>query len=164
MQPTIMMALDTSTKCTGIAIFHDGVLYDTEIIDLSKMKTMDERFHKMAVEIWSNLDIACPNIVWVEEMVVTRNASTARFLTMMLGVVYAWCMLHHVEFNTIRPTTWRKHLGFKQGKGYGRELLKQQSVDYVKNNYKIECGDDMADAICIGSAVLKMLDSTANDD
>ena len=74
----------------------------------------------------------------------------------MRGVVYAWCINNACEFNTIRPTSWRKQLNFQQGKNVKREQLKKQSLQYVLDNYGLEVTDDESDAICIADAVIKM--------
>ena len=110
----------------------------------------------MSQKLWGMLEIYNPNIVYIEETVVLRNAQTQRFLTRLQGVIYAWCINHGCEFNTIRPSNWRKQLFFSQGKNVKRDQLKEQSVKYVLDNYNLNVGDDEADAICIGEAVLKM--------
>lgn len=110
----------------------------------------------MSHAIWSLLEIHKPNILYIEETYAAVNPQTTKVLTRLQGVVYAWCMNHECEFNTIRPSLWRKQLNFTQGKGIKRDQLKEQSVKYVLNNYKLNVGDDEADAICIGDAVLKM--------
>ena len=97
-----------------------------------------------------------PNIIYIEETVVLRNAQTQRFLTRLQGVVYAWCIQNNCEFNTIRPSSWRKAINLKQNKNIKREQLKQEAIDYVKEKYNIEVNDDIADAICIGDAVLNL--------
>ncbi len=117
---------------------------------------MDSRFEEMSHKLWAILEIYKPNIVYIEETVVLRNAQTQRFLTRLQGIIYAWCMNHGCEFNTIRPTSWRKQLSFSQGKNIKRDQLKEQSVKYVFENYGLEVGDDVADAICIGDAAIKI--------
>jgi hypothetical protein len=62
--------------------------------------------------------------------------------------------MNDCEFNTIRPTEFRKELDFVQGKNVKREELKQQAINYVKKIYNLEVNDDVADAICIGCAVI----------
>lgn len=65
-------------------------------------------------------------------------------------------MNHGCEFNTIRPTSWRSAIGMVQGRNVKRNQLKEQSVKYVLDNYNLNVGDDEADAICIGDAVMKI--------
>lgn len=46
----------------------------------------------------------------------------------------------------------------KISKNIKRDQLKKEAIDYVKDKYKIDVCDDIADAICIGDAVVKMFD------
>jgi len=153
-----MVSIDSSTKKTGVAIFENGVYSAFKLIDLSHVENIDSRFKEMSCEIWRILDHYSPTLIYVEETVVVRNAQTQRFLTRLQGVIYGWCIMNSCEFNTIRPTEFRKELGFKQGRNVKREELKQQSVSYVKEHFGLDVNDDVADAICIGSAIVKIFD------
>lgn len=152
---TKMVTIDSSTNRTGIGYYESGTYTTNHLIDASYDKQMDSRFALMSKEILSILDIYNPDIIYIEETVVVRNPQTQRFLTRLQGVIYAWCIQHDCEFNTIRPTEWRKLIGINQGKNIKRDELKKQSIKYVKENYGLKVGDDVADALCIGSAVLK---------
>jgi len=151
-----LLAIDSSTTKSGCAYFCNGKYKEHLLLDCSKDKNMDSRFEAMSQKLWGVLEIYKPNIVCIEETVVLRNAQTQRFLTRLQGIIYAWCMNHGCEFNTIRPTSWRKQLSFSQGKNVKRDQLKEQSVHYVLENYNLNVGDDEADAICIGDAVMKI--------
>lgn len=151
-----LLTIDSSTNKSGIAYFYNGKYKAHHLLDCSKDKNIDTRFEEMSHQLWSILEIYKPNIIYIEETVVLRNAQTQRFLTRLQGVIYAWCMNHGCEFNTIRPTTWRKQLSFAQGKNVKRDQLKEQSVQYVLDNYRINVGDDEADALCIADAVIKI--------
>lgn len=153
------MSIDSSTNKTGIAIYKNGELINFILIDCSKNKIMNDRFKEMSIQLLKQLDIDMPAIIYIEETVVLRNAQTQRFLTRLQGVVYAWCIRNNCEFNTIRPTEWRKELSFSQGRNIKREQMKQQSIQYVKNRYNLDVNDDVADAICIGEAVLHKIDN-----
>lgn len=149
-----MLALDTSTTKTGVSIWIDGKLDDYLLIDCSKNKVMDNRFKDMSFRIIDVLGNYKPDVIYIEDTVVVRNAQVQRFLTRLQGVIYYYCLENNCEFNTIRPTEWRKLLGFKQGKGTKREDLKKQSIQYVEEKYNVIVGDDEADAICIGTAII----------
>lgn len=110
----------------------------------------------MSKEIWSLLNAYNPDVLYIEETYSAKNAQTTKILTRLQGVVYAWCMIHNCEFNTIRPTSWRSAIGMKQGRNVKRDQLKEQSVKYVLDKYGLEVGDDESDAICIGDAVLRI--------
>ena len=151
-----LLAIDSSTNKSGLAYFCNGKYKEHLLLDCSKDKNMSSRFESMSQKLWGVLEIYKPNIVFIEETVVLRNAQTQRFLTRLQGVIYAWCINHGCEFNTIRPTSWRSAIGMKQGRNVKRNQLKEQSVKYVFDNYGLNVGDDEADAICIGDAVMKM--------
>lgn len=153
---TRLLCLDSSTQKTGAAYFLNGKYKEHCLLDCSREKNIDIRFKNMSIELWKTFDTYKPDIIYVEETVVLRNAQTQRFLTRLQGVVYAWCMNNNCEFNTIRPTSWRAAIGIKQGRNVRREQLKEQSVKYVSDKYGLDVGDDESDAICIGDAVLKL--------
>lgn len=151
-----LVTIDGSTQKTGIAYFCNGKYVEHILLDFSKDKNMENRFESMSKEIWKTLDVYRPNIIYIEETYMANNPQTSKILTRLQGIIYAWCFNNDCEFNTIRPTSWRKQLNFQQGKNVKREQLKKQSIEYVKNNYGLEVMDDEADAICIADAVVKM--------
>lgn len=117
---------------------------------------MENRFKNMSLAIWELLDSYQPNIIYIEETYAARNPQTTKILTRLQGVIYAWCMNHDCEFNTISPASWRRQLSFKQNRNIKRDALKKQSVKYILEHYSLGVSDDEADAICIADAVLKM--------
>lgn len=151
-----LLTIDSSTKKTGCAFFLNGEYINGILINCEKDKNMDSRFEAMSKALWAAFNEFHPNILYLEETVVPRNAQTQRFLTRLQGVVFAWCMIHECEFYTIRPTVWRKAVGMAQGKGVKREQLKEQAKQYVLERYDIAVNDDQAEAICIGDAVLAL--------
>lgn len=150
-----MMSIDSSTKSSGISIWIDGNL-DTTLSLVSNDSKMDARLIDMIRQIYHVLDIEKPDMIWIEEAVVNRNQQTQRFLIRLQGAIQGWCVQNNCDFNTIRPTQWRKYCSCEfKGK---RDELKKQSVQYVKEKYNIECNDDVADSICIGEAIFVMWD------
>ena len=152
---TKLATIDGSTQKTGIAYFCNGKYIEHALLDFSKDKNMENRFESMSKEIWKKLDEYRPNIIYIEETYMANNPQTSKILTRLQGVVYAWCLNNGCEFNTIRPTSWRKQLNFQQGKNIKREQLKKQSLQYVLKNYGLNVTDDESDAICIADAVIK---------
>ena len=151
-----LLTIDGSTQKTGIAYFCNGKYVEHILLDYSKDKKIESRFESMAKGIWKALNEYRPNIIYIEETYMANNPQTSKILTRLQGVVYAWCMNNGCEFNTIRPTSWRRELKFQQGKNVKREQLKKQSLQYVLDNYGLEVTDDESDAICIADAVVKM--------
>lgn len=155
----ILVSIDASTKSTGIAVWDNDLLVDHETINAEDLGHMDNRFPYMAGALLSVLTEQQPDIVYIEEAVVVRNAQTQRFLVRLQGVVYGWCLQHNCRFEAIRPTVWRKQLGFKQGRNVSRQDLKAQAVEYVQEQYPDlkDLSEDEYEAICIGVAALKIL-------
>lgn len=152
-----MISIDSSTKKTALAVFDNGTYKTVNLIDCSSMTNMEDRFESMAKLIFEYLENNKPYIVYMEETVVERNASTQRFLTRLQGVVYAYCMKNDCEFNTIRPTEWRKLVGIEQGKK-GRKEFKKEAIALVLKEFGIIVTDDEAEAILIGLAILNKFD------
>lgn len=151
---TRLCTIDGSTQKTAITLFINGSYKEHILLDYSKDKDIISRFENMSKGIWEILCNYNPNIIYIEETYMARNAQTTKILTRLQGVVYAWCINNICEFNTILPTQWRKWLGMSQSK-MKREQLKEQSVKYILDNYNISVTDDEADSICIGDAVIK---------
>lgn len=152
----LMVSIDSSSTKTGISLFLNGKLWKVLLIDLKEEKDMDKRFKNMAYNILTLLMEYKPYILYIEETVVPRNVSTQRFLTRLQGVMYGWCIMNDCEFNTIRPTEWRKLLGFEQGASVKRDQLKKKAIEYVEHTFSIEMTEDAAESVCIGLAVLQM--------
>ena len=153
---TRLVSIDGSTQKTALTLFFNGEYKKHTLLDFSKDKNIISRFESMSKGIWNILNEFKPNIIYIEETYSAKNAQTTKILTRLQGVVYAWCLCNHCEFNTITPASWRKQLSFKQGKGTKREQLKEQSIKYVLDKYNMKVTDDEADSICIGDAVIKM--------
>ena len=159
----ILIALDASTNKTGVSIWKDGVLATSLLLDFSYISDTDERLEHMCNSIWDTLNNYKPTDVYIEDTYCGGNPKVQRLLDRIQGVTYAWCMRKNVRFNTITPSRWRKYIdGFPNGKGVKRSELKNFSVNYVTNKYKIECNDDVADAILIGEAAIQLEGGNGN--
>lgn len=152
-----LLTIDGSTQKTGIAYFCNCEYVEHILLDYSKDKNVKTRFESMSRGILNTLNKYIPNIIYIEETYMANNPQTSKILTRLQGVVYAWCLDNECEFNTITPTSWRKQLKFHQGKYIKRNQLKEQSIKYVLENYKLDVTNDEADAICIADAVMKMI-------
>jgi Holliday junction resolvasome RuvABC endonuclease subunit len=95
-----------------------------------------------------------PYIVVFEDTSLQSNPSTLRLLAQLQGVIIGSCLLNEIPYKIYKPSSWRKLLNFKQGRGIERKFLKQQSKDYVKQYFNVDVNDDIADAICIGQAYI----------
>ena len=151
---TRFVSLDTSTTCSGMALYVNGELKEYAKHDRSKNKDIVSRMYEMAALITGQLEKWKPDIVYIETpQGHGANVKLARNLGMMLGAVLGWCALHNVEFNEVPPSQWRKWCHWNQGK-LERADLKAYSIAEVKKRHGIDEGDDVADAINLGYGVL----------
>lgn len=152
---TIFISLDQSTKLTGYCVWRNGEYETSGFIDYSKIKDMYTRFDLMSKEILNTLERHKPIVVYIEDTALQQNAKTLKDLSQLQGVVIGYCKAKDIDIQIIKPSEWRKELGFEQGRGIKRPELKQQCFNWVKENLGIEKSEDEVEAIGIGAAVLK---------
>ena len=150
-----IISIDSSTKKSAYAVF-DNEKYVRSKLLMCNAKNMDERFKRMSLSLLDVLYNQKPDVVYIEDTVIPRNAQTQRFLTRLQGVVYAYCVMNGCEFHTIRPTVWRKLVGIMQGKKK-RDELKQDAIDLVLDKFGMKVNDDEAEAVLIGIAAKEEL-------
>lgn len=153
MKDTILVGLDTSSTKTGWSYYVNGNFADSGVLNFSKQKNSDIRMQDMVNSIYEKLSTLKVDIVAIETTAVTRNASSQRMLTMILGAVYGWCVNNNVECVMFRPSEWRALIS-KEKKGRKRDELKQWSVQTVEKLFRKKVSDDEADAILIAQALV----------
>lgn len=153
-----ILALDTSTKVSGYAIFNNKKLIRYSSIDKSDKKDGNKRMRDMVENIITLIKREAPDVVVIEETVVTRNPQTQRTLSMILGAVFGCCVINNFNYCSIRPTQWRKLVRRDDEKlPRKRDELKLWSINKVAELYGIqEISDDISDAILIGQAFINM--------
>lgn len=147
-----IIALDISTTSTGISIYENEELQNCFAI-CPVGKLMRDRFEPMARSLMNVIEREQPDVIGIEDTFMGVDADTNKFLTRLQGGVVGWSLLNNKRYYLFASSTWRSNLGFKlyeNGKRIKREDLKNQSIDYVKEKFGIECNDDEADSVCIG--------------
>lgn len=148
------VSLDTSTNHSGLALFVNGKYKEHTLISKDKIKDTHERINAMCGDIFEQLNKWKPDTIWIEHpQGHGSNVDMVGKLCEILGAVRMWCLIHNCDYNEIAPSVWRKYAGIQQGKKK-REELKQASIDYIKDKLGIDEGDDVADSIALGYAVL----------
>ena len=148
-----MISLDISTKKTGYALYSNGELISYGCIECDD-KLMDDRMKGMTKNLLDIFAVYMPNSIYIEETVVNRNVQVQRYLTRLQGVVYGWCIANNREFNTMRPSEWRKLVGIDTGKKKRKEL-KEVALKIAMTEFNIDdINDDTAEAILIGKAAI----------
>ena len=155
---TKFVSCDTSTNNSALTLFVNGQYKEHVLINKSKIKDTFFRMNEMIKDIYKQLDKWKPNTVWIEHpQGHGSNVDMVGKLCEVLGAVRAWCLSHNCEYNEISPSQWRKYAGIQQGK-LKRAELKQASIDYIKKKLGIDEGDDVADSIALGYAVINYFD------
>ena len=120
----------------------------------------------MVYEITAIIEREAPDVVVIEETVVTRNPQTQRMLSMILGAVFGCCVINNFNYCSLRPTQWRKLVRWDDEKlPRKRDELKLWSINKVAELYGIqEISDDISDAILIGQAFINMIEEQEEND
>ena len=175
----ITIAIDGSTKSTGVAIFDDKELIKYECITsnnknvLTRIKYMTDEIEKIYLS-YKNIDfqkdltkaiITDEEIkpfeiqVIMEQIIpdnlkdVTWSKNQATFKALFYLQAAIVLMFHHynIDVEFYGASTWRSKCGIRQG-GLTRDTLKLKDKEFVQDTYSISVNDDIADAICIGHA------------
>lgn len=154
----MILAIDASTKSTGIAIFDDRKLlhydcftaYSSDVIN--RIQVMVKRLD----EVLTSYSI---DTIVIEEVRPDQGEQNSKTLKALLWLQAAIAFLLHDKHNKVKieyiyPSEWRHDCGIKTGSGLRREQLKAADMQFVKDNYGIDVNDDIADAICIGHSFL----------
>lgn len=150
----ILIALDESTTCTGYAVFDDGELIKHGIFSF-KNKDVLERVSLIMEEIEELIKTYKPNNMVIEDVQITMNAATAKSLLGLQFMIEVYAHRNNISCETYRTTKWRKILGLSNSRSLDRKAKKQETIDYVKDKYRIDVlKDDESDAIAIGTAYL----------
>ena len=152
----IVVGIDGSTNKTGIAVFCDGRYIKHTLIDLHKVKDINERIPKMIGEICKYIDGINPDKILMEETVLSSNTDTLKKLAYLAGGVMFYTYEHGIEFELVLPSQWRKKIGLQQSNKVKREVLKQESILAVKQEYGLDVNDDIADALLLARSAFDL--------
>lgn len=148
------LAIDASSKSSGIAIFEEGKLIHYECIIKTSTDSL-KRIEEMVKRIRQVYDQFQPTNIIMQDILpqdVKHNQNVYKVLIYLQAAIVL--SLHQagavVQFTT--ASHWRSICGIKTGPGIKRDSLKLASKHLVKNIYNIDVNDDISDAICIGMA------------
>lgn len=161
-----VLAIDASTKSTGVALFEDTKLIKYECLTATSTDLI-KRIQKIIKELNEFLNNEKIDKVILEEVRPEQglqNIKTHRAL-MWLQAAIAF-LLHEIqpkaEIEYVYPSEWRAKCGIKNGRGVRRDSLKPLDIKFVKDTYGLDVNDDIADAIGIGHAYVNQLDNEIN--
>ena len=148
-----LLALDASTKSTGLALFEDNKLLDYKCITASSTDII-KRITKIIKELFEYIEQNPIDKVVLEEVrpETGTNLNTYRALMWMQAAIAF--MLHEnfprVKLEYVYPSEWRTACGIKTGRGVLRAEQKEYDIQFVRDKYSINVNDDIADAIGLG--------------
>jgi Holliday junction resolvasome RuvABC endonuclease subunit len=152
-----VLALDQSTRVSGYTVFDNGEYVHSGMIDMSKSKLeTGKRSFEMAKAIWKIIKQYKPEYLILEETQQQTNAKIVIVLSRLQGMIIGYAEAHGVKVHILEPAKWRKALSYSQGPKVKRAELKQQSIDYVKENLGMDLPEDQAESCCIGIAAHKI--------
>ena len=160
-----VISMDQSTRVSGWSYFEDSEYITSGVIDMSKSKlNTDERSFEMAKELWKVIKKYKPEHLILEDTQQQNgNVKTVITLARLAGMVVGYAEAHGVKTHIVLPSKWRAALSYNQGPKVKRQELKQQSIDYVKENFGLERPEDECEAIVIGVAAHKIFDFSEDD-
>ena len=156
-----MVSLDSSTSCSGVCSWINGIYEKSYIVETDKKIKGDEKLNQMIDKLYSIISSEKPDIVVVEMVAVTRNVQSTRMLQELTGAIRGYCVGHNIEYIALRPSEWRKQIVsvcHQKPNGRKREDQKKWSLDIVNNKMGIITeSDDQSDAILIGKSYIEMM-------
>lgn len=159
-----VLSMDQSTRVSGYSFFENNQYICSGVVDMSKSKlATHERSFEMAKSLWKIIKKYNPDCLVIEDTQQQNNVKTVITLARLQGMIIGYAEAHKVKVHILLPSQWRSALGFAQGPKVKRIELKQQSVDYVKNNYGLDLPEDECEAICINDAAHKIYGITEDD-
>ena len=159
-----VLSMDQSTRLSGWAYFEDGQYIESGVVDMSKSKLgTPERSFEMAKALWKIIKKYNPEYLIIEDTQQQNNVKTVIILARLQGMIIGYAEAHGVKVHILLPSQWRSALKYSQGSKVKRQELKQQSIDYVKNNFGLDVSEDEAESICINDAAHKIYEFYEDD-
>lgn len=147
----IVLAIDPSSKSTGWCIYDTE---ENEVIEHGTIKLVSPNTINRIIVIRNRIKeiirLWKPEMVAIEELAITRNASTFKVLAGLQMQLEIICADRELLYILVRPSQWRSAIGIN---GKERKELKQNAIDYVIRKHGIKANEDEADAICIGEYI-----------
>lgn len=154
-----LLALDQSSKVTGVAIFEDGKLYKYSKIDVDgelPYRLMVIRNKVKKIIETENITEAAIEDIQLQTNVI-NNVETYRTLAEVRGVLEELFQELKIPYTIVLAGTWKSKLGIR---GRDRASQKRAAQEYIINKYGIKPIQDICDAICIADY---MVFNTQND-
>ncbi len=167
-----IIAIDLATKKVGYAIFLEGTLAETGLIEATG-ENYQERLLVIRNQLIEKIEKFNIEYIILEEVPMNahNNLITAHNLCVAQGVILGLCCERSLGLQLYFPNEWRSLVGTYDGtrEGTKRDVQKQKAVDLVNSIYSTNyhyyktdskkrneySDDDICEAILLGRAFLK---------
>lgn len=151
-----VLAFDQSTHKNGWSVYDNDKLIKYGLYD-AKAGTTDQRISDVKNYVINMIRFWNPDKVLFEDIQLEENGfvganhevavTTYKVLAQLQGVLLNTALENKVDYATVVPGTWRKHIGVK---GRGRTDQKRSAQFIVEEIFGVKVSEDEADAILIG--------------
>lgn len=151
---TNLLALDQASLTSGFAVFKDDELFDYGKFTFSD-NDIAERLVKIRNKVIELIDKYDINKIAFEDIQMqnsTNNVQTFKVLAEVYGVILELLQEKKINYVIISSNTWKSTLGIR---GRARAEQKRNAQQFVLNTYNIKAIQDICDAICIGTHVIR---------
>ena len=153
-----LLALDQASVITGYAVFDNE-----KLLSYGKIELKDEEIGPRLVVLREKIKtlIEENEITYVAfediqlQSSVGNNVKTFKVLANVYGIILELCEELKLKYEIVSSNTWKSTLKIK---GKGRAEQKRAAQAFVQETYGVKCTQDEADAICIGSHMVKNSD------
>lgn len=163
-----VLGLDAATNTTGYSIYDNGQLVSWGVFKTDGKQKATARINEFKKWLISFVEEIDPDFVGIEHIhlqsfrkegqsfnnYVPQQVELYRVLANLQGVIMDTLYELEKECDLVRPSTWRSYSGINNGDP-NREHKKKAAQAKVKSEFKIDCTEDEADAICIGKYFAK---------
>lgn len=155
-----LIALDTSSTCTGTALYKEAEYITSGVINLKKISDSKDRQNEMSLQLINLLNKYQPGIVVIERPPLVKDPQSLIMLSEIIGCVKGWTIMTglnsddtFVDYIEYTPSRWRA-LVKSEGESVPRKSkdCKVWDISKVKSMGYDPVDDNEADAILIGQA------------
>lgn len=165
-----ILGLDAATNTTGYSIYDNGKLVSWGVFKTDGKQNATARineFKKWLINLVEEID---PDFIGIEHIHLQSFANNNfgysksgyplqqvelyRVLANLQGVIMDTLYELDKQCDLVRPSQWRSAWGINNG-NQKREAKKKAAKEKVMAEFKIDCTEDEADAICIGHYFVK---------
>lgn len=150
----ILLALDQASHISGWAVFQEERLIAHGKIEANQSDLGDRLVYikqevLKLIEQYKVDEIVMEDIQMQDKVV--NNVQTFKILAEVFGVLYETFTELKIPNSALLASSWKSTLGIK---GKNRPEQKRNAQAWVQQTYNIKVIQDIADAVCIGSAYL----------